>query len=203
MNVSICLVRRPNMAVCAFLLCLLVTGSAKAQSKEESAGQPPMHMDMPGAIHKQMAKRAGEYTTRAKSQTQPGAAPMESTGTASVTVGFDGRLLVEENFGTVFGQPYRGMRVYGYNNWTKQYEATWVYTGSTAILSLNGASSDDGKTVKYTGSFTDPSGGKQTLRVVVKQIDDDHFTVELYGNGGEGPVLETTYTRKTMAGRSE
>jgi hypothetical protein len=201
MNVNVNLFRRPSMAVCAFLLCLLIMGSAKAQSKEESAAQSPMHMDMPGVIHKQMAKRAGEYTTRAKFKTQPAAAPMESTGTASITVGFDGRFLVEENFGAVFGQPYRGMRVYGYSNGTKQYEATWVYTGSTAILSLSGASSDDGKTVTYTGSITGPSGAKETLRVVVKQVDDDHFTVELYGNGGEGPMLETTYTRKTAAGR--
>ena len=190
--------RHCNPMYC-LLVCLIVTGSAMGQSRSEPAGHSGMQPDAPGAVHKQLSRLAGEYTTSIKFRMQPGAAPVESAGTARISLGLGGRFLVEENSGTLFGQPYSGMRLYGYNNGTKQYEAMWVYTESTAILNLTGASQDDGKTVTYTGAFAYPGGGKENLRVVVRQVDNNHFAVELYGNadgGGAGPVLETLYTRK-------
>jgi hypothetical protein len=98
----------------------------------------------------------------------------------------------------MLGQPYTGMHLYGYNNATGKYEATWIYTGSTATMTLTGTSKDDGRTIEYPASI-DRKGTKMTLYVVLKHVDDDKFTVELYAknkDGSKGPTLETTYTRK-------
>ncbi|MFI5057615.1 MAG: DUF1579 family protein [Candidatus Acidiferrales bacterium] len=152
----------------------------------------------PGAPHEFLAKRAGEYTRVIKFVGQPGADAMQFTGTAKISVVLDGRFILEENFDVVFGRPVHGMRLWGYNNVTKQYEAVWTYTMSTAILMLTGTSSDGGKTIDYTGT-TDEPNGKIPLHAQVRQLDADNFGVTLYSkspDGKEAAFQETTYTRK-------
>lgn len=75
---------------------------------------------MPGPVHKQLAKRAGEYTTVTKFSVAPGAPATESTGTAKMTVILNGRFLIEEDAGLFLGQQTKGTRIWGYDNSTKQ-----------------------------------------------------------------------------------
>jgi hypothetical protein len=155
--------------------------------------------DEPGAIHKRLAKLAGEYTTVTRFRPQPDADAQESKGKARITSVLGGRFLSEENSGTMLGQPFTGMRLIGYNNGTGKYEATWTYTGSTAQMRLVGTSKDDGKTIQWTATVDTGKGGKMTLYVVTKHMDDDHFSYELYTkmeHGKKGASFETTYTRK-------
>ena len=153
----------------------------------------------PGPVHAKLMKLAGEYSVTMKFFSDPRAEPIESSGTATLKPILGGRFLEEENSGDSFGQPYSGERIYGYNKGSKQYEAIWIYTGSTAFLVLNGTSDDDGKTVRYSGAFLGPDGKPQELHVTFKQVDSDHFVVRLFGSGpaDSAPVVETTYTRKS------
>ncbi len=173
----------------------------------QSAQNPPASPDVqdqvqeamaaaePGPQHAALMKRAGDYTTK-ETFFATGAEPQESTGTAKLKAILGGRFLEEENSGQSLGQPYSGLRLYGYNNGSKQYEAIWIYNGSTAFLVLDGASDDNGKTVRYSGAFLGPDGQKQTLRVTITQQDADHFTVKLLGESAGGmSTLETVYTR--------
>ncbi|MGH9730024.1 MAG: DUF1579 family protein [Candidatus Acidiferrales bacterium] len=184
---------------------LFVAGAASVQAQSTQKQTPPAQGDIeqavaeaaqPGPIHAQLMKRAGKYTT-AMLFSAPGAEPQESTGTATLKPILGGRFLEEENSGESLGEPSAGLRLYGYNNGSKQYEAIWIYTGSTACLVLDGASDDNGKTVRYTGAFIGPNGAKQTIRVIVEQQDADHFVVRLLGEGpgGATSTLATTYTR--------
>jgi hypothetical protein len=150
-------------------------------------------------MHTQLAKRAGEYTTVTKFSMQPGGPANESTGTAKLTVILDGRFLMEEDAGMFMGQPTKGIRIWGYDNGTKQYESSWMYTGSTGIMRLTGNSNDGGKTIKFAATFNDESGTKQTFDAALRFLDDDHFVVGLYAkmpDGKPGPTFDTTYTRK-------
>lgn len=183
---------------------------AHAQSPQEPPASPDVQSQMqqamaaaqPGPPHAALMKRAGEYTTK-ETFYAPGAEPQESTGTAKLKAILGGRFLEEENSGQSLGQPYSGLRLYGYNNGSKQYEAIWIYNGSTAFLVLDGASGDKGKTVRYTGAFLGPGGQEQTLRVTITQQDADHFTVKLLGESSGGmSTLETVYTR-VMKGAPE
>lgn len=194
----------------AFGAACVLAGSAFGQAQQSAAQQqqatlsPQQQEEMqkafaaaqPGQQHAGLMKRAGEYTTK-ETFYAPGQEPQESSGTAKLKSILGGRFLEEENSGTSFGQPYTGLRLYGYNNGSKQYEAIWIYNGSTAFLVLDGTSDDDGKTVRYSGAFLGPSGEKQALRVTIAQQDADHFTVKLLGEGPGGgtSTLETVYTR--------
>ncbi len=194
------------LGIAAFLI--LFAASAMAQEAQQTAPNDEQRKAMqalaeaakPGPAHAQLMKRAGDYTTT-ETYSAPGAEPQQSTGTARLRSILDGRFLEEENSGDSFGQPYAGLRLYGYNNGSKQYEAIWIYNGSTAFLVLDGTSDDNGKTVRYSGAFLGLGGQRQSLRVTVTQQDDDHFTVKLLGEapGGAMSTLETVYTRTKKA----
>lgn len=189
-----------SMAI--FFLC---AGFVYAQQPPQNPTMPPAQDEamqamaqaaQPGPIHADLMKRAGDYTTTTTFYA-PGTEPQQSTGTAKLKSILGGRFLQEENSGDSFGTPYSGLRLYGYNNGSKQYEAIWIYNGSTAFLVLNGSSEDNGKTVRYSGAFLGPNGVRQTLRVTITQPDADHFVVRLLGQGpgDTTSTLETIYTR--------
>jgi len=203
-----------SLAVVLFILVFgMVTGAAQTKQKQtksmtEAANnardtQPSRDREMenatPAAAHSRLGKLAGEYTTSTKFYMQPGAAPQETTGEARLWMTLDGRFLSEENTGTFMGQPLKGFRMLGYNNASKRYEGIWTYSMSTAIMTLNGTSSDGGKTVTLEAVFDGEGGNKEKLNVTVRQTDEDHFVVGLSGtfaDGKPGPMLETTYARK-------
>lgn len=191
--------------ICTGLVAILIVfaGNAVAQQStpppddaQQKAMQALAEAAQPGPIHAQMMKRAGDYTTT-QTYSAAGVEPQQSSGKATLKSILGGRFLEEENSGDSLGQPYAGLRLYGYNNGSKQYEAIWIYNGSTAFLVLDGSSDDNGKTVRYSGAFLGPGGARQTLRVTITQQDDDHFTVKLLGEapGGAMSTLETVYTR--------
>jgi hypothetical protein len=178
---------------------LLTAAAGLAEEKKDKAQAPDA--DQPGPEHRQLARLAGEYTTVSKFRLKSDDAPMESKGTAKLTSVLDGRFLLEENTGTQFGQLYKGVRLVGYNNATKQYEASWSYSLSTAIMTMTGTGKDEGKIIEWTAHFMNEKGARQSLYVVTRQLDGDHFVVELFGKtteGEKGPAVETTYTRKKM-----
>lgn len=173
---------------------------AQAQSGGHSAEEMKREMQnaRPGPEHARLAKLAGEYTTATKFFAAPGDAPMESSGDAKLSLTLDGRFLIEEDTGTFAGQPSKAFKMLGYNNASKRYEGIWTYTMSTAIMTLNGTSSDGGKTATFSASWDDEGGAKRNLQVVMRSIDDDHFVVELIDKSPAqaGPTLATTYARK-------
>lgn len=146
-----------------------------------------------------LAKRAGEWTRTIRFVGGADSEATPSTGTSKISVILGGRFIQEQNEDVVFGRPVSGTRIYGYNDATKQYEAAWLYTMSSAILNLSGTSTDGGKVVDYTGTTYTANGGKTKLHARVRQIDDDQFIVTLYAAGADGkeaPFQETTYQRK-------
>ena len=153
--------------------------------------------DNAGPEHQALMKRAGTYEVVAK-MAGPGAPAGEaSKGTATLRPVCDGKFLMEENSGTMMGEKFSGVRLLGYNNSAKAYEATWIYSMSTAFLQMKGKSEDGGKTVKVSGEVSD-GGMKMTLRAEYHFESDDKFVVKLIADnaGSEMTVLEEAYTRK-------
>jgi Protein of unknown function (DUF1579) len=173
--------------------------AAKKADTENHPGQaapPAAKGDTPQGL---LARRAGEYTRIIRFVGGSAAENAPSTGTSKITVILNGRFIQEQNEDVVFGRPVSGLRIYGYNDATKQYEASWMYTMSPAIMSLTGTSADGGKVVDYTGYTYTSNGGKTALHARMRQVDDDRFVVTLYTAGADGkeaPFQETTYQRK-------
>jgi hypothetical protein len=181
-----------------------VSSFAQSQSQNKTNDAVPTahataDATKPGPEQAFLARRAGEYTRTIKFVGQGGADASSFSGTAKISTALGGRFLVEENNDVVFGRPVSGMRIYGFNNVTKQYEAVSMYTMSTAMLRMTGTSSDGGKTIDFTGTSVDLHGGTVPLHLVVRQVDDDEFVVTLMSTGADGKEAafqETTYSRK-------
>jgi hypothetical protein len=191
----------------ALLAALLVLAATAVFAQDRGPQKPEVTPDThqtadatkPGPEQEFLAKRAGEYTRTIKFVAQPNADANASTGTSKISVALGGRFIVEENNDTVFGRPVSGTRIYGFNNITKQYEAVWMYTGSTAMIFLTGTSSDGGKTIDLTGATQNLHGEKIPLHSIIRQVDDNQFVVTLMSTGEDGKEAafqETTYTRK-------
>jgi hypothetical protein len=185
-------------------------GFVAAQQADPNRKQPPaqkppemspeeqkmMQDAMPGPIHEHMKKCVGEFTTKSK-MSGPGMPPEETVGSAKITMSLDGRFLVTEEEGTMMGMPVQSRKIAGYNNSGKQFEAVWMYTMSTGMLMMTGASDDNGKTINWTGKYKE-ADGEHTLMVTTTHIDENTFVEKLHhaDGAGDGPVMETTFTRK-------
>ena len=192
------------------LLAALLLFPATAIFAQDSAPQKPQptpdahqtaDATKPGPEQGFLAKRAGEYTRTIKFVTQPNPDANASSGTSKISVALGGRFVVEENNDTVFGRTISGTRIYGFNNLTKQYEAVWMYTGSTAMIFLTGTSTDGGKTIDLTGVTQNLRGDKIPLHSIIRQVDDNQFVVTLMSTGPDGKEAafqETTYARKKL-----
>lgn len=180
------------------IVCWLSTTTA-AFSDDKRPGAPTAPVDEPGTIHRELAMRAGEYTTVSKFWKKPGAEPIVTTGTAKITAAVDGRFIIEEFDGAPFGPPIKGMRVTGYSNHEKKYESTWAFSLSTAMMPLVGTTSDSGKTIEWRETAPVAKGANQSPFAMTRFIDDDHFAVDLLSRTADGSKqvkIETVYSRK-------
>jgi hypothetical protein len=192
-----------GVSTLAMLIFAATATFAQEGSTQKSESTPifpaATEVAKPGPEQAFLAKRAGEYTRTVKFVAQSNADANASTGTATISVTLGGRFMVEENTDTVFGRPVSGTRIYGYNNITKQYEAVWMYTMSTAMLFLTGTSPDGGKTIDLTGLSQNHRGDKIPIHATIRQVDDDQFVVTLMSTGADGKEAafqQTTYSRK-------
>jgi hypothetical protein len=153
----------------------------------------------PGEPHRHLASLAGSWTTKTKSWMEPDKPPMESTGACEEKILLDGRYLQQECTGEMMGQPFSGIGVTGYDNYTKKYVSTWMDSMGTGIFLMEGTASADGKTIALKGGHQDPIEGHMKHRAIWKLVDNNSQTFELYGtgkNGKEAKMMEITYTRK-------
>jgi uncharacterized protein DUF1579 len=187
--------------------CMVMT-TVSVPAKEKKPAQMDMQSMMdtykklatPSEPHKQLASLAGSWTTTTKSWMEPNKPPMESTGACEEKMLLDGRYLQQECTGEMMGQPFAGIGVQGYDNFTKKYMATWIDSMGTGIFLMEGTASADGKTITLKGSHQDPIEGVMKHRAVWKFVDANTQTFEMYGTGKHIPkemkVMEITYTRK-------
>jgi Protein of unknown function (DUF1579) len=189
-------------------LCLMMTASL-AVAKENKEKKQMDHQAMmetykklatPGEPHKQLANLAGSWTTKTKEWMEPNKPPMESTGVCEAKVLLDGRFLQQECRGDMMGQPFTGIGVTGYDNYTKKYVSTWMSSMGTGLFVMEGTGSADGKTITLKGGHDDPIEGHMKHRAVWKLVDTNTQVFEMYGIGKErkeSKMLEITYTRKS------
>ena len=191
------------MAVLAISGALVAAGFAQStpgsKPAADAAGTQAGHRaDQPETPQQVMAKRAGEYTREIQFLNSSGPQGEPFAGTSKISVILDGHFLMEENDDVVFGKPVHGIRIYGFNNATGNYELASLYTMSNAILLFTGTSSDGGKTVDYSGESATAKGEKLTLRAHFRQLNDDQFVVTVANMGADGkesPFQSTTYKR--------
>jgi hypothetical protein len=174
---------------------------AYTRSPGNAGSAQAAHADQaPAPQNERLAKLAGDYDWTSTFDMGDGTKPIESHGTAKFASVLGGRFLRQEESGGMAGQPFEALKLYGYNTSASRYEALWVYTGSTAMMQMNGASADGGKTILFDATYaTDARGGHMDFAITLAEIDADRFTIELAFKAPAGAPsgrLKSTYTRK-------
>lgn len=128
----------------------------------------------------------------------PDSPPETSNGTSETKWVMGGRYLRHTAQGVSMGQPFEGMGVTGFDNGRQIYQTIWMDNMGTGMMIGEGTYDPGKKTLTDHGRFTDPMVGHRSYRGVIRFIDDDHYSYEMYGadeNGKEFRMMEIVYTR--------
>lgn len=153
----------------------------------------------PGAPHEALAKTAGTYDLAIRSWNAPGAEPVASTGTATRSMALGGRVMVEEMQSEMYGQPFTGHGMHGYDNVTGKHWSTWNDSMSTGLM-VAGGTCDEAGACTFTGSWNDPvTKGEVKARMTTKWTSPTVEVFEMYTPGPDGKemkMMEITYTKR-------
>jgi len=189
--------------LCALVAFALLSPAAARSQEPDSAMMMKKWQEYmtPGPAHQALAKQAGDWTWELTSWHAPGAPAEKSSGTMNARTTMGGRYLVEDWKGTAMNMPFEGHGLTGYDNAKGKYFSTWVDNFGTGVMTSWGTRDDASKTLTMKGSFTDPMTGKdQNVRSVSREIDDNHFTFEMFGpapDGKEFKMMEIKAERKS------
>ncbi len=150
----------------------------------------------PSTAHQPFVKMVGNWTAVVTNYMGGQETKSDGTGTYEMILG--GRYLKSTFKSTMMGMPFEGMGLDGFDNVTKEYLSVWVDNFGTGIEYLKGKFDEKTKSVVYTGSMVDPMAGKEVpTKSIMKFIDDDHTTTEIYSfeNGKEVKSMQIDYTR--------
>lgn len=154
----------------------------------------------PGDMHKWMEKTNGTWEAEVSSWMAPDAPPMKSKSTNVQSSAMGGRYVIGKFTGTMMGQPFEGMSTMGYDNAKKMFTSTWMDNMGTGIVHMSGTYDEATKTLNLKGHQTDPMTGKDTdIREEMKMIDDNTYTMTMYGAGMDGKemkFMEGTFKKK-------
>lgn len=206
--------RKTRSAIVSFAVIVAAAGSfALAQTqKDEHPQLPPgwTEADMqacgeaatPGQQHQRLAENLGVWHGKTTMWMTPGAEPMKSECTATITSLYDGRFTKSEISGDMPGMgPFNGFAIYGYDNVMQQFQSSWISNCSTNIMTGTGKMSSDGKTITWQYTHSCPINKKPTtMREIERRTGKDTFTLETHGvdpkSGKEYKMMEIAFTRK-------
>ena len=181
-----------------------VTGQQQPDARNGAAVKNPQEMEaamkamMPGPIHARLNKLAGDWETLTRVEVA-GQPPSETRGTATIKSALEGRFLHETGSGEMMGMPAQHFKMWGYNNGSKRFEATWTWTLSTGFLHMEGETRDDARTINWKAWFDNETGLREEFKALTTITDDDHFSTRIYGgkmpDGSPAPTMNITYTR--------
>ncbi len=183
---------------------LLLLGTVSAQEGEggKGMGMKPDWRKLTKE-HADLKKIAGDWTYTMKMWMAPKTPPMESTGTASGKLLWQGNYLEQHVEGNMMGQAWKGRLLLGYDTIDKEHVAVW-YDSMSPIISISRGKEKDG-VITYEGMEADhmnPAGTKQKSKMTVKWDNDDQYTVTFFKvqkDGTDQKTHELTYTRKGKA----
>jgi hypothetical protein len=150
--------------------------------------------------HDRLKPFEGKFRSEVKMWMGPGE-PMVSTGTMVNDFDLDGRFLRQTYTGDPNDGPFpsfEGRGYWGFNNVTKRFEGFWIDNASTMMQHEAGELDESGKVWTMVGEMPNPqTGGMMKKRSVITLEDDDHHTMEMFFDTGDGEVksMEINYER--------
>jgi len=188
-----------TLALAAALPALAQDTPPKLSPEEAAMMAAYQQAGTPGPQHAALAKAAGSYDLSVRSWNSPGAAPTVAAGTAVREMALNGRVMTETLHSQMYGMPFDGHGMQGYDNVSGKWWATWNDSMSTGLMVSEG-SCDEQAACTFNGSWNDPvTKGKINARMTTKWTSPDVQVFEMYAPGPDGKeakMMEITYTRR-------
>jgi hypothetical protein len=190
-----------------FALCLVVVAlgplqvrAADTQEDQQKMVQEYMKMMAPNKNHAYFNDLVGKWDVKTTAWMAPGQEPVVSQSSCEASVILGGRFLMMKFAGTMFGQPFEGLEVVGYDNLKNKYVTFWIDNQSTGFYLTEGTRDTLTRVETETGDWPDPMTGKSIkVRSITKFVSKDEYVYELYTTppgAKESKSLENRSTRK-------
>jgi Protein of unknown function (DUF1579) len=153
----------------------------------------------PGPEHKVLEALVGSWEFTGKFWMDPSKPPMENKGTSESKWILDGRFVEEEVKSELFGKPFVGRGLTGFDKAQGKYTGTWIDSMSTGISTSVGTADKDGKVLSFTREDYDGLTKKKNVSKDVLTIkSNDEHVMESYKveDGKEFKMMEISYKRK-------
>jgi hypothetical protein len=139
-----------------------------------------MKLNAPNENHEFLENFVGEWVVTTTAWMQPGAEPISSVGTAKAAMIIGGRFLKVDFEGTMFGQPFEGILIMGYDSYQKKNISFWIDSSSTAFYLTEGSRKEGTKKIVETGVWQDPMGGEDmNVRNTTILVSKDEYKFEM------------------------
>ncbi|MBY0263497.1 MAG: DUF1579 domain-containing protein [Phycisphaerales bacterium] len=161
-----------------------------------------MDAGTPGEMHAWLAKSVGTWKGKETMWMGPGADPISTECTSTITSLMDGRYFKCDMVGNIPDMgPFHGMAINGFDNVSKKFVASWVDSMSTGIMNGTGELSSDKKTLTWNYTFNCPIAKKPMgMREVDTVTGPDSMTMEMFTtdpkSGKEYKMLHIDFTRQ-------
>jgi Protein of unknown function (DUF1579) len=173
---------RPVLSPAIFLLCCTVCLAQFPQ---------------PGPEHESLRKQEGTWDVV---MTLPG--NMKAKGTMTCKMECGGLWLTRDTETKFRGLTFQVKSLDGYDPVKKKYVSVQFDSMSTVPMMLEGEMEEQSKMLTQTGEARDFDGSPEQVKSVLKHIDDDHQSVEVYRvypDGKEAKHLTIEYVRRKEA----
>lgn len=157
---------------------------------------------MPGKMHGELAKRVGTWKGKSTMWMYPGAEPLTSECTSTVTPMLDGRFIKVEHTGEMPGMgPFAGFGLYGFDNVSQEFVSTWIDSCGTGMAHGTGELSADGKKLTMNRTFNCPLTKKAiAMREIETITGSNSKTLEIFcpdaKSGKEYKMLSVEFTKQ-------
>jgi hypothetical protein len=150
----------------------------------------------PGRMHERLAKTIGKWEGKNTMWMYPGADPIKTDCSSTVTAIMDGRFTKCEMAGDMPGMgPFQGLGIYGYDNVSRKFVCTMIDNHNTGMMNGTGELSADGNTITWNFTFNCPITGKPAIiRQIETMTSPDTMTLEM-----DAPEPKTGKEYKMMA----
>ena len=167
----------------SFVLTLWIVSAGIAQAGQQmdpEMMEAYMKLMAPNENHEFLKNFVGDWDVTTTAWVQPGAEPVTIQNKTKVELIFGGRFLRVEIKGTMFGQPFEGIQIIGYDNHLKKYVSLWIDSTSTGFYLTKGSREEGKKRITETGLWPDPmSGQDMKVRTVTTLVSKDEYVFEM------------------------
>jgi hypothetical protein len=172
--------KKTIMLMAVMLIVLPALAQEKApDAKQQAAMAAYMKAGAVNENHEFLKKYAGNWDCQVKGWMAPGQPPTVNQGTFQGEMILDGRYLLMNFKGEMFGQPFAGLQLIGFDNMQQKYVTLWIDNSSTFFFMTTGTRLDN--IISESGLWPDPLTGAQApVKARTTFVSADEYVYEQF-----------------------